>query len=282
MINILNMDIENANNFPELCKENLTNKKGKVVVSKPVASPTRLEVRPVIMADTRPTRQIKRRPCETILKGEKCTYGSRCTFVHSLSELFVDECMHGRKCYLIREKETCIYENSGERCCTRLHPDESLINFHRRVDTKKYIPNLPEEIPKFNARCTKMCRTFLQGVKCEFPECYFAHTLEELVWSDCGFKDKCIHVEKGDEGVYTNVDAVKKVCMRRHPDETILSIVKRRAEEPEKPSYSLFPEGTRIKVENGKTHISTPQKDLIKVFHTALEKGIRGLSVSAY
>ncbi len=264
----MDMNIENTNNFPSLSMENLKNTIDNEVDNKNV----------VINKVVKP---IKKRACEKILEGLHCIYGFRCTFAHSIAELVIDDCMHGKRCYSVFFDRNGVYCNNGDRICRRLHPSESLELYHKRVETKKNMPTLPDEVAKVSAKCTKMCRVVLQNTKCEILECQYAHSLEELIVSDCGYGDTCIHVKRdGDE--YKNIDPKNKVCMRIHPDETIENVVKRRAEEIEKPSYSLFPKGVSIKVDYGKTSIKTPQNYVINVLKTALDNGIKDLSITTY
>lgn len=261
----LDMNIENTNNFPSLSMENLKNT---------ISNESVFEVEKI-------TKPIKKRACQNILEGLNCTYGARCTFAHAIAELVVDNCMHGGRCYSVFFDKNGVYCNNGDRICRRLHPSESLELYHKRVETKKNMPTFPDEVAKLSAKCTKMCRVTLQNTKCETPDCQYAHNLEELIVSDCGYGDICIHIKRdGDE--YTNKDPKNKVCMRIHPNETIENVVKRRSEEVEKPSYSIFPKGVSIKVDYGMTTFKTPQNYIINVLKSALDSGIKDFSIKTY
>jgi len=260
--------------FPELSFGNLKNKSYKKTVPLPVIKED----------DVTSVKQtiIKRKPCDTVSRGESCTYGARCTFAHAINELVVNDCMYGRSCYLVKLNKEGEYVNNGYKLCTRKHPEENLDLYHKRVETKKYV-NLPYELLKFSAKFTKMCRTYLQNIKCETEDCQYAHKIDDLVLSECGFKENCIHIMKDlENGSYINADPYNKVCVRRHPGETPENVVIRRSEEVEKPSYALFPKGVSIKVVNGRTLIKSPQDEIVNVTKIALENGIKDLSISVY
>ena len=190
--------------------------------------------------------------------------------------IIVDNCVWGSDCRAFGNKST---RNFGVEMikCNRKHPGESLEDFHNRV-TKNKTPLLPDEVLPFSAKYTKMCKNIINNNECTLSDCQYAHKIEELVLSDCGFAKTCIHV-KLENGVYINTDAKNKVCVRRHHLETPENVVSRRTEEIEKPSYSLFPKGTTIKIESGKTIIKTSQEKIVDVFQTALINGITNVQV---
>jgi len=68
---------------------------------------------------------------------------------------------------------------------------------------------------------TRMCNSVGTDEPCKHGEnCRFAHTLDELVISDCFFGNKCRFIKIHKEKVY-NKDGDCKCCPHKHPQETI-------------------------------------------------------------
>ena len=68
---------------------------------------------------------------------------------------------------------------------------------------------------------TRMCNSVGTDEPCKHGEnCRFAHTLEELVISDCFFGDNCRFIRIRKQRVY-NKDGACKCCPHKHPQETI-------------------------------------------------------------
>ena len=274
--NIINMTMNktmDVDNFPSLSRENMTTKP-RIFNNMTVSS---LELSQF------PAKNNKIHACRFILEEKVCPRGaSSCGFAHSIKELSVNDCMNAERCYLVSNKNSTYYNTNKDRKCNRKHPGESLNNFHSRVQTKKNMPTLPDEIPIYSSKCTKMCRNIFKGDKCEIPECPYAHVLSELVLTECGFRDKCIYVRK-DKNEYVNVDAKNKVCVRKHPEETSENVVKRRLEEIEKqPILPVYPEDVTAVLKDGTFFIKTPYKVAMMALSIAMKNGMQNINMTTY
>lgn len=90
---------------------------------------------------------------------------------------------------------------------------------------------------------TQMCNSVIEKKQCPHGEkCRYAHSTEELVISECFFKERCRFVRKNQCGRYYNQGKVKK-CSRRHPGETRENLIARigKIESHTNNSSALFP-----------------------------------------
>jgi hypothetical protein len=295
-------DLEDTNNFPSLSLGVTLKKTVKVVTPEENHVDNTVDDKPVFNRE-------KRKPCNTILSGEICSYGGRCSFAHSIEELTSLECGSGDRCYKVKIGSKGLYFNNGSSVCGRRHPGESNVNFHKRIGTTKLYPSLPEVTPVFSAKCTKMCNSFTLREACKVENCQYAHAFDELVVLPCNFGDKCIHVERIEECVYKNIDAGIKVCPRFHVGESKESVYERRKAEPiktkkdevtscvkeehvelKKPLVPVenvcdkyFPEGVSIETNNmGVTHIKAPKSVITSLLDLALRKGSKNIKLSPY
>ena len=270
-----NLNIDNMNTFPNLSFKNIKNIKDKVKSNM---------LQPILEKISKNS-NIKRLACKTILNGEICSYGNKCSFAHSIRDMIVDDCMNGSRCYFVYVNKDGVYMNNGDKICRRKHISETIENFHERVQTKKYNANLHDENPKFSVKCTKMCKTVLQENKCETENCQYAHRIEELILTDCGFKDKCIYVVKKNE-TFLNIDCKRKVCIRKHPGETPENVVKRRKDEQEvnRPSIHTinFPEGVTTEIKDGTFFIRTPYNSAMVTLSVAMKNNIKNINLTTY
>ena len=74
---------------------------------------------------------------------------------------------------------------------------------------------------------TRMCKSVDANEPCQHgDECRFAHSLEELKFSDCLFEQRCRFVRMSN-GELINVDSTRKVCSHKHPHENIETFMRR-------------------------------------------------------
>jgi hypothetical protein len=64
--------------------------------------------------------------CRSIDNGEKCTYGDRCRFAHSLSQLNIQDCPWGNGCKI------------DYKPCRHKHPYEDLEQYYVRTGLIRY------------------------------------------------------------------------------------------------------------------------------------------------
>jgi hypothetical protein len=87
------------------------------------------------------------------------------------------------------------------------------------VETKR-------EVPK---NCNKMlCKAFYKGGECtHFPECFFAHSLKDLIIPDCHFGERCNKVFINSAGKLVDQPMTEFTCSRKHRSETMDSFYDR-------------------------------------------------------
>lgn len=74
---------------------------------------------------------------------------------------------------------------------------------------------------------TVMCLNINKPGGCKFGHsCRYAHEIDELVIKKCDYGTECIFVKYKEDGVF-NDKTKNKICMRKHPDETNESCLKR-------------------------------------------------------
>lgn len=215
-VNNMNM---NMVDFPELSLENISKSSKSVSTATSVVEEYE-EDTAVEEHVKRNVPKIKKQPCKKILEGEQCPYSTKCIFAHCLKEMKPEECSF-ENCYNVYiNKKGLYYNNPGPRICQRIHKGESIDNYHNRVKTSEKYPTLPEDIPKINMKCTKMCRSvYSESGKCETENCQFAHSDDELVILPCGFREKCFNIKLVDN-LYVNSTKGGKICNRIHPGES--------------------------------------------------------------
>lgn len=75
--------------------------------------------------------------CQCILDNVKCEK-KICNYAHSIDELNISPCHFGEQCFNINRCDSEYGNNSSEKICIFLHPDETLKNYERRImPTKK-------------------------------------------------------------------------------------------------------------------------------------------------
>lgn len=183
------------------------------------------------------TSNIKTQPCRVITSGKTCPYGNKCNFAHSLEELVIDECLYKNRCNLVVGCGDGVYTNAchGNKKCSRLHSGETKESFHKRFGTLNIFPSFPEKTVVLDMKCTKLCKNAYETIfnnvetKCDIENCNYAHKLSELNLLTCSFSNDCRHVEKYEGYLYKNTN-LKKICVRRHPEETSENLCHRRRE----------------------------------------------------
>jgi hypothetical protein len=95
------------------------------------------------------------RPCNSLVKGEKCEKGLDCTFAHSIGQLKLTKCHFGSNCKNVISGSDCIDNANTGKVCSFLHePIETVNMYCKRVygfdDSKphevvksEYVPHAP-------------------------------------------------------------------------------------------------------------------------------------------
>ena len=81
------------------------------------------------------SRLTKTRMCNSVGSGKPCRHGSRCRYAHSVDELKVGQCFFKDACRHVHKTATG-YSNHRHKCCSFIHPGESMKNYCSRLGLK--------------------------------------------------------------------------------------------------------------------------------------------------
>ena len=220
----------------------LKNKNSKNIANSP--NITKKESTPILDKKEIAEKLSKTRMCNSILNNMECRHGTNCRFAHTLNELVIRNCFYGDNCNIfstcqhkhpketideyhlrlnlvniIKPKNTHERNNTSTpnsspiflgrtapipiKPPTLVLPVISELDLNRDVafDTLSNKKDLAQKLVK-----TRMCNSVLNKQQCRHGvNCRFAHNRNELVISNCFFKDDC---------KYFNT------CVHKHPKET--------------------------------------------------------------
>jgi len=137
---------EEDHDFPVLGQEKIEKKKQAIAeyqekMLKPKQEPKQEQKQDKqefpVPRDPRELREIslhKTRLCDSVETGKPCRHGAKCNFAHTLSELKINDCMFGTRCYFVCIGSSGNLVNSpGKKMCLYKHPDETSVNYFARV-----------------------------------------------------------------------------------------------------------------------------------------------------
>lgn len=140
-------------------------------------------------------------------------------------ESFANSMLKTRNFQLVVSKE--------EKRTTALTDEQLREKFNNRNKRKAMRAEKPtqekqtQEKPRQDLHQTRICKSTLNGKKCLYKNCYFAHSMEELNRQPCRYLDTgCYHVREIRPGVYDNVSN-GKTCSFWHKDEKDISWISR-------------------------------------------------------
>lgn len=70
--------------------------------------------------------------CKSVMKGDKCSFGAKCSFAHSINQLRRKECLYPN-CYNVKPLGNGVYINAGNKMCEFWHKDETQFSYAKRL-----------------------------------------------------------------------------------------------------------------------------------------------------
>lgn len=70
--------------------------------------------------------------CKSVMKGDKCSFGAKCSFAHSINQLRRKECLYPN-CYNVKPLGNGVYINGGNKMCEFWHKDETQFSYSKRL-----------------------------------------------------------------------------------------------------------------------------------------------------
>jgi len=80
--------------------------------------------------------------CKSVMKGDKCSFGPKCSFAHSINQLRRKECLYPN-CYNVKPLGNGVFINAGNKMCEFWHKDETQFSYAKRLR----IPDIAMTIP---------------------------------------------------------------------------------------------------------------------------------------
>ena len=76
--------------------------------------------------------------CKSVINREKCKYGNKCCFAHTIEQFKPIRCNFGSRCFHVCYQGDCKYSNTNEKqkICMCIHEDESKEEFIKRIGLK--------------------------------------------------------------------------------------------------------------------------------------------------
>jgi len=71
--------------------------------------------------------------CKSVFSGKKCSFGDKCTFAHSISQLRVRECKFEKCIHVTFSGTEDVYKNVGDKICEFWHKNETPVSYSRRL-----------------------------------------------------------------------------------------------------------------------------------------------------
>jgi len=70
--------------------------------------------------------------CKSVMKGDKCSFGPKCSFAHSINQLRRKECLYPN-CYNVKPLGNGVFINAGNKMCEFWHKDETQASYAKRL-----------------------------------------------------------------------------------------------------------------------------------------------------
>jgi hypothetical protein len=70
--------------------------------------------------------------CKSVMKGDKCSFGPKCSFAHSINQLRRKECLYPN-CYNVKALHHGVFINTGNKMCEFWHKDETQASYAKRL-----------------------------------------------------------------------------------------------------------------------------------------------------
>jgi hypothetical protein len=80
--------------------------------------------------------------CKSVMKGDNCSFGQKCSFAHSINQLRRKECLYPN-CYNVKPLGNGVFINAGNKMCEFWHKDETQASYAKRLK----IPDVAMTIP---------------------------------------------------------------------------------------------------------------------------------------
>lgn len=187
--------------------------------------------------------------------GKKKKKSDIAVYAHAVEEIIIKKCFFDSRCNHVVKDKFGTYKNiSKDKVCSFIHSNESMGNYKSRTCKKVSVPMKLIELKtliafvnpisnenrnkafeilkdkekiKDTLKCTKMCSSTLNNVKCPHKgNCRFAHDVKELNVRYCLFMDNCKFVKKNEKGEFSNINN-EKICYCKHKDESMDNYYKR-------------------------------------------------------
>lgn len=105
------------------------------------------------------------RPCNSLIKGEKCEKGLDCTYAHSTGQLKLTKCHFGSNCKNVISGSDCVENANTGKVCSFLHEPVETVNMYcKRVygfdDAKPHEVVKSEVVPTAPKIVSKTFNTF--------------------------------------------------------------------------------------------------------------------------
>jgi hypothetical protein len=140
--------------------------------------------------------------CPSYFKKQYCFYGQKCTYAHNTTDIKWIQANH-------------TLEDCHDVACTRVHPDDNIIDFLKRYDLTglneyKFCFELPETFKIINNKM-KICKNAYKkngcvNVKCKFSHYKYKASNHEI--TKCSSRDTCKFVHPG-ETVFLHEERIK-------------------------------------------------------------------------
>ncbi len=83
--------------------------------------------------------------CKSVMKGDKCSFGPKCSFAHSINQLRRKECLYPN-CYNVKPLGNGVFINAGNKMCEFWHKDETQFSYSKRLRIPE-IPDIATPVP---------------------------------------------------------------------------------------------------------------------------------------